>query len=223
MMNSRFGTEFFNHFDQGTEAWHEMRFGRIGGSTSKSLHVKGDTLLNNLMAAQMEPFEMEDSFQNAAMARGNELEPEARKAAGMYLGLDFEELGYAVSDKCDLLGFSPDGITEDLRDVIEIKCPSAAVHTKYVREGIVPLDYAHQVVHAFTVIPDVERVHFVSFRPECSIPLFVKTVHVSDYIDIGTPAKPNLQLIDYLVAEKIALAKSLQDRIFDEISRVNSI
>ena len=52
---------------QGTIEWHECRFRKIGGSTSKQLFVKSDTLKIDLVGRMLEDFEDEDSYTSADM------------------------------------------------------------------------------------------------------------------------------------------------------------
>jgi len=84
----------------------------------------------------------EDSYQNDAMKRGIELEPEARLCYELMTGNTVTQVGLCMADK----GYacSPDGlIGED--GGMEIKCPSLAVHTMYLYENKLPTDYFQQV------------------------------------------------------------------------------
>ena len=61
---------------QQSAEWLEIKYGKIGGSTSKGLRVKTDTLMLKLLACRCEDFELEeDGYQSSDMQRGNELEP----------------------------------------------------------------------------------------------------------------------------------------------------
>lgn len=191
------------HWDiiQGTEDWHKIRYGKIGGSTSKGLLVDSDTLLDEILSSRLEAFELDDdSYVNSDMARGNELEPLARQRVSEYTGLDFLECGWLQCEDVSILGISPDGITKDLRFACEIKCPSAKKHTNTIRAGVTPLDHVNQVVHNFTVNPTLEVLYFVSFRPESKYPLFVTKTDRETKINLGTKAKPVIKTVNEWVA-----------------------
>ncbi|MEG7750696.1 YqaJ viral recombinase family protein, partial [Listeria monocytogenes] len=70
-----------------------------------------------------EDFEFEaDTFESDAMQRGNDLEPFAREYLNKYTGLEFKQTGWLQSEENELLGISPDGITDCNRFSCEIKC-----------------------------------------------------------------------------------------------------
>src|ERR1700693_1039259 len=139
---------------QGTEEWFALKYGKVGGSTSKGLFVPSDTLLLELLAESTEPFVMEDdSYENADMIRGKELEPFARSESEKYTGLKFTVPGWMQSLSIPILGISPDGITEDLTTTLEIKCPGAKKHISTVYANEIPSDNIHQSLHYFTVNP----------------------------------------------------------------------
>jgi len=182
------------HWDiiQGTAEWHQIRNGKIGGSTAYGLFVKSDTLLNDLVAARLEPFEIDEDggYENSAIRRGNELEPLARRELSAYTGYDFQECGWLQSEFNELLGISPDGITKDMKFMCEIKCPGRKEHLETLRGKVIPLKHLDQVVHNFTVNDDLEKVFFCSFRPECEYPLFVKSADRETMVNLGTKSKP---------------------------------
>lgn len=187
------------HWDiiQGSLAWHKIRYGKIGGTSSKGLFVDSDTLLDEIISAMLEPFELEDTgYASDAMERGNELEPLARLRLSEYAGIQFDECGWLQCDDNELLGISPDGINNTLTIDCEIKCPSRKKHTQTLRGGIIPLEHNHQIVHSFTVNQNLDRKYFASFRPECKHSLFVKMVSRHDLLNLGTKAKPVSKTID---------------------------
>lgn len=207
--------------EQRSEEWHALRVCKIGGSTSSQLHVKSDTLLEQLLAEMCEPYYHEDSYISDAMQRGIDLEPYGVQAASEYTGVKFNQCGWIQSDECELMGISPDAISEDETEIIELKCPSAKVHISYIRGGIVPLDHIDQVVQAFAVHPKLKKVHFASFRPECVKPLFVKTVSREDLVNVGTKAKPVMSTIADYATVKMELAKQLKERLRKEYEAIS--
>jgi len=71
---------------QGSIEWLEMRWGKIGGTASKGLHTKGDTLFIDLLSQHLEEFEPGDSYKSEAMELGNDLEPFAIEYVEKYTG-----------------------------------------------------------------------------------------------------------------------------------------
>lgn len=207
---------------QGTEEWHRIRWGKIGGTSSSQLHTKTDTLLNRLVAQRMEEYDpTEDGFTSNAMERGHELEPFARKAASEYTGIQFNEVGWIEHDSISILGMSPDGLSEDETVVLEIKCPGLENHIRYIREDIIPSAYMDQVISPFAISDNVEAVYFCSFRPECSKPLFIKKVTRGTEVNVGTVARPVMMTVGTRALEKMALASALEQQVKTEVERIN--
>lgn len=207
--------------EQRTEEWHRLRYGKIGGTGSKSLHVKGKTQLYELVACRMEEFALEESGTGKAAQDGIDKEPEAFAAAIRYTKLKFKEYGWLESEEIPLLGYSPDGLTKNYKDGLEIKSPTAKVHIKYLDLDQIPPEYTDQIAHAFTVNNKLERMHFMSFRPECLVPLFVKTVTRKDELNFGTEARPKNQTISEMVTLKKELAKELEKEIVQTITKIS--
>lgn len=190
--------------EQGTENWFRIKYGKVGGSTSKGLFVPSDTLLLELLAEMTEPFVLDDdTYESADMTRGKELEPYARLEGEKYAGVKFLVPGWLQCEEIPLLGISPDGITKDETFTIEIKCPGAKRHIETVYNNEIPRDNIHQSLHYFTVNPKCEKHLFVSFRPESNYPFWPKILTLDSVIDLGTKAKPNCKKI----SEWIGVAK----------------
>lgn len=177
--------------EQGTPDWFELKYGKVGGSTSKGLFVPSDTLLLELLAEMTEPFVLDDdSYESADMTRGKELEPYAILEGEKYAGVKFLVPGWLQCEEIPILGISPDGITLDETFTIEIKCPGAKRHIETVYNNEIPKDNIHQSLHYFTVNPKCEKHLFVSFRPESNYPFWPKMLTLDSIIDLGTKAKP---------------------------------
>ena len=58
--------------DQKSLEWFEVKWGKVGGTLSKGLHTKGDTLFIDLLSQHIEEFEPSDSFENEHTKRGND-------------------------------------------------------------------------------------------------------------------------------------------------------
>lgn len=101
-----------------------------------------------------------ETFSNAAMQRGTELEPMARLAYEDKTGNLVIESGFW---KDGWLGASPDGLIND-DGLLEIKCPSLATHLEYLKSGF-PSTYQPQVQMQLWVTGR-KWCDFVSYAPE---------------------------------------------------------
>lgn len=208
--------------EQGSIEWHEARYRKIGGSASKGLFVKTDTQLIELIAEHLEDFEDVDNFQTFDMQRGTELEPYALEELKKYTGIEFKSAGWLQSEEVEILGISPDGISDDDRFSCEIKCPAKKKHTETILNDEIPLDNLHQCIHYFTVNPKLDKHYFCSFRPENNIkPLFVKELTRDSVVNLGTKAKPVLKTVQEWTEIAIQEAKKLEEQIKTEIEKLN--
>ena len=213
--------KFHYDIEQRTEAWFRIKYGKVGGTTSSQLHSKDDTLLNKLIAWKLEEFDptADNGFTSPDMQRGIDLEPDAIAEVSTYSGIDFIDIGWIQSD-IPIIGISPDAVSEDGDNQAEVKCPSAPEHIKYLRGKEVPAKYAHQVVHAFAVNPNLKANWFASYRPECEIPLFVKKVTPIDMINLGTEKTPKMVNVAVAASEKRELARKLIQRTDETIEEM---
>jgi len=199
---------------QGTQEWFEVRYRKIGGSTSKGLFTPTETLMLELLAEFMEDFEMEDTYQSSDMVRGSELEPYAIEELNKYTGHTFNSTGWLQCEEIPLLGISPDGITDDDRFSCEVKCPAKKRHAETILNDEIPLDNLHQCIHYFTVNPKLEKHYFASFRPENQYKaLFVKELTRDSIVNLGTKAKPVLKTVNEWTQIAKANAIELQKQI----------
>ena len=209
-----------NHKDiiQKSEAWHELKHGKIGGTLSKGLFTKGDTLFIDILSQRIDPFNAFDEdeamggYETGSMARGNDLEPLAGEYISEYTGLTFVDSGWLQSEQNELLGISPDGITEDETVSFEAKCPNRKKHTETLLNNEIPLDNINQCVHYFTVNSKLEKLYFISFRPE-SIRHFIKCLTLDSPVNMGTKAKPVIKK----VSEWVKLAHENADLLLAKI------
>lgn len=203
---------------QGTPEWHEVRYGKIGGSSAKRLFVKTNLLEMDLLACASEPYQEdeEEGYQSADMIRGTELEPEARKEAIKYTGIQFNEVGW-IQSAISLLGISPDGISDDLKSMLEIKCPGARNHLMAVLANEIPDEHIDQCVHNFTVNPHLETLYFVSYRPEAIKPFFIKEMTKDTMINTGTKAKPVMRTVKSVAEDARQIAMDLESNITNHL------
>jgi hypothetical protein len=204
---------------QRTNDWYAVKYRKVGGTLAKGLFIKSDTLFIDILSQYLEAFELPyEGFMNAEMMRGIELEPIAVQVLSDQVGVKFIECGWLESQECSMLGISPDGISSDLNIACEIKCPSAKKHTEYMVLGNeIPSEYVHQCLHYFTVNPNLEKLYFMSYRPESLYPIHIVELTCESILNIGTTAKPVLKSIAELKTEALNLALQLETKIKDKL------
>ena len=153
--------------EQQTPEWYKARAGIPSASnfdmivTSKGEPSKQAQKYMYRLAGERITGIPEETYQNAAMARGVELEAEARSYYELTTGQTVEQVGFFVHD--DGFGCSPDGLVgED--GLIEIKCPSMAVHVGYLLDNKVPTDYFQQT-QGQLLVTGRKWLDFISYYP----------------------------------------------------------
>ena len=204
---------------QRTDEWFEIKHGKIGGTRSG---VQEKTLLPEIVAELTEPFYGGDEgFTSFAMQRGIDLEPLARETLEAELFIQFNECGWLQSDENDLIGISPDGITQDETIMCEIKCPSAKKHMEQVLSKDILPEYVDQLIHAFVVNDKLEKHYFVSFRPEnTKKPLWYRELTLISEVNIGTIAKPVMSIIGRQVEIRKEAFKSFKVKVYETIESI---
>lgn len=197
-------------------AWFELKWGKIGGTLSTGLFVDSETLMIDLLSQRTEQCVVEeDGFISKDMERGNELEPLARIYLEKYYGIKFNETGWLQSEENELLGISPDGISECETMACEIKCFGRKQHMTTLLEQEIPKKHIHQVIHYFTVNPKLEKLFFIAFRPEA--PKHFQTIITKQsVVDIGTKAKPK----QFTINELVDISKKEADCLLQKIKEV---
>jgi len=76
----------------------------------------------------------QETFTNAAMERGTELEPLARAAYEAQTGAIVEEVGFIQHPTIEMAGASPDGLVGS-DGLIEIKVPNSSTHIENILSG----------------------------------------------------------------------------------------
>ena len=202
----------YKELEQKSLEWHEMKWGKIGGTLSKGLFIKSDTLLIEILSQRLEDFEMGNDFESDAMAHGNEFEPFAIEWVESYTGFKFERTGWLQSEENELLGISPDAISEDETTCCEVKCFGRKKHTEVILTNEIPLDNLNQLLHYFTVNPKLQKLYYCAFRSE-SVKNFIKELTPDSEINLGTKAKPIIKPI----SEWVKIAKAEADLLLEQI------
>ena len=113
----------------------------------------------------------EETYQSAAMLRGVEMEQEAKNFYSMVNDVPIQQVGFCVGEPDIEYGCSPDGLVGD-NGMVEIKCPSLAVHVGYLLNGELPVDYVQQV-QGELLVTGREWNDFISYYPGIK-PLIVR-------------------------------------------------
>jgi len=96
-----------------------------------------------------------------SIEQGEILETEAKPFFELETGRRIENVGFIHTDDWKA-GCSPDGLLEN-DNGIEIKCPAAHTHVKYLVEGRLPKDHAAQV-HGSMYVTGRPKWTFMSYR-----------------------------------------------------------
>lgn len=121
------------HLEDGSAnpAWLAARAGKFTGSRFADLMARTKSGPSTSRANLLTKLALEritgqcvETFTNAAMARGAQLEPKARSAYEAKKEVLVEEVGFCESAEMGCVGVSPDGLVGS-DGLVEIKCPSA--------------------------------------------------------------------------------------------------
>jgi putative phage-type endonuclease len=175
---------------QGSEAWHQMRLGKVTASRVADLLAKtktgpsasrGNYLIE--LALQRVTKTIEESYTNAAMEWGTQTEPQARVAYEVKTGNFVDQVAFIDHPTIAGFGCSPDGIVA-ADGLIEIKCPNSATHWSYIKANEPPNKYFIQM-QAQMAVTGAKWCDFVSFdprMPERSQLLVVRVMRDPEYI-----------------------------------------
>ena len=173
--------------EQRSPEWFEARLGVPTSSNfAKIITMSGkpSTQSKNYMyklAGEKVSKVIEDSYQNAAMARGIELEDEARQMYQIVSGNAVEEVGFCITEGDMICGASPDGLMGD-DGLIEIKCPAVHTHVGYLMDNKLPSEYFQQV-QGQLLVTGRKYCDFVSYFPGIK-PLIIKVERDEDFLKL---------------------------------------
>ena len=201
--------------EQGSDAWKNMRCGRVTASRITDVTAKiktGESADRRNYRAQIvteiltgEP--AADGFTNEAMRWGTEQEPFARAAYEVLTGCMVDQVGMVLHPTIARAAASPDGLVGD-DGLVEIKCPNTATHLDYLLAGVVPAKYQPQMLWQMACC-ERDWCDFVSFDPRLPdhLQLFVKRFHRDDVrIDaITSEVESFLREVDQMLAKLEAI------------------
>lgn len=170
--------------EQGSQEWLEWRKGGIGASEAGIICGSLPEAWDGLFAyTKRKTHGTEKFFSEEArirIKRGQDMEEEARQAYARLTGNQVEAV-CIIHPEHEYLRASLDGITSDLKTVVEIKCSGKNVYDK-VSIGKIPDYYYSQLQHQLAVVPCAERSHFWMYNPELGKPLLFDVPRDEDYI-----------------------------------------
>lgn len=144
--------------EQGSKEWLSLRNNKIGASDAPIIMGMSPwTTPFQLWQIKMGLLQIPD---NTAMKRGRDLEEQARQKF-------IEKVGYevfptvALHDSIEFMMASFDGISNDGKSIVEIKCPGREDHEKAM-DGVIPEKYIPQLQHQME-IAQVECMFYFSY------------------------------------------------------------
>jgi hypothetical protein len=178
--------------EQGTPEWLELRKGKFTASIAKKLltptakvstQFRGE--MGRIIAETLNLQPPEPHIETYWMARGSELEEEARDWFTVDTGLAVSEIGFIESDS-HLVGCSPDGLVtgavKGLTETIplELKVPKPSTHITWLIKGELPPEHLGQV-HFAMAVTGAPFAYFMSYSPDIT-PLIIR-VERDDYTE----------------------------------------
>ena len=159
----------FQDIKQNTDAWLELRKGKVTASRVADVMAKTKTGVSasraNYMielALQRVTGVIEPSYKNDAMQWGTDNEQTARTAFEVAHNVFVDQVAFVDHPTIKDFGCSPDGVIGD--SLLELKCPyQSAVHWSYFKDGC-PSKYYTQI-QAQMSCTGAKSVWFVSFDP----------------------------------------------------------
>lgn len=155
---------------QGSDEWLASRLGRPSASQfSKLITTSGkpsgsaskyiDQMVIERLSGESTPH-----FQSEHMARGNDLEPEARDYYELMTGNTVVEVGFILDDS-EEFGCSPDGLVgED--NGLEIKCPAENTMLSYIEDPMKGVKRYWQQIQGCMMITGRSTWDFLAYHPE---------------------------------------------------------
>lgn len=160
--------------EQGSFEWVNLRSGRFTATDAGELYTNKKGL--ETVALEKATYRLTqvpaDMFCTPAMARGKELEPQARATYKQVTGQEVREVGFCVYD--DYVGCSPDGLVGE-EGLIEIKCKTGAHHLfAVINNWIDPKHYGQMQFQM--LVTGREWCDYVLFNPDFPNPIYIQTV-----------------------------------------------
>lgn len=159
--------EVFDEVEQGTEEWKKLRIGICTASRFGVMLRNGDastrTDLLNTMAGEILSGEPAETFQNGAMRRGQEMEPEAREHYARTNFAVIRRVGFVRRALPNglVVGCSPDSLVGD-DGALEIKTMAPSLLVAQMIRGTPPVAHRAQL-HGTLWVTDREWIDLQLF------------------------------------------------------------
>ena len=156
--------------EQGSDAWHQLRLGKVTASRVADILAKTKTgpsasRQNYLieLALQRTTGIIVESYSNAAMEWGVQNEQNARVLYEITTNNFVDTVAFVDHPSISWFGCSPDGLVSD-GGLMEIKCPNSTTHWEYFKSNKPPQKYVIQM-QAQMACTGRDWCDFVSFDP----------------------------------------------------------
>lgn len=187
--------------DQRSDTWFEQRLGKITASkvadvmakTKSGYSASRDNYMAQLVCERLTGTR-EESYCNAAMQRGTDLEPQARAMYEFHTGHTVIETGFEPHPTIADCGASPDGLVGD-DGLVEIKVPNTATHIKTLRGGGIDDRYVKQM-HLQMLCTGRKWCDFVSFDDRLPEPMQLHIERVA--LDAELAAEMEAEIAKFL-------------------------
>lgn len=174
-----------HNVEQGTPEWFAARLGiptasefsKIITATGKPSAQANDYSLT-LVAERMLGHEVEKWQGNMWTERGKELEQEAADYYELTTGAELQKVGFVTND-AGTAGCSPDRLVGD-DGLLEIKCPAAHTHLKYMLDKKLDTAYMPQL-QGQLFVTGRQWVDIISYYPELK-PVIIRVARNENYI-----------------------------------------
>jgi putative phage-type endonuclease len=173
--------------EQGSADWFAERLGKVTASRVADVIAKTKTGWGAMRANYMAQLVAErltgniaESFTNAAMQWGTDMEPEARATYEFFTNATVEPASFVKHPTIGDTGASPDGYV-GADGLVEIKCPITATHIETLLSGSVAGKYVTQIQWQLACTGR-QWADFVSFDPRmpATMSTFIKRVPRDD-------------------------------------------
>jgi putative phage-type endonuclease len=198
------------NIEQCSEAWFNIRLGRVTGTSFKDLMAKKETaayrnLIADIAAEKITGLsEDADNYESEWMTRGKELEPIAANYYSELFDIELEQTGFVTFETdnkyFNWCGVSPDRLIKNT-GILEIKCPKRSTHWYYLQSEKLPSEYYWQVMGQLFVT-GADYCDFMSFYPDLK-PFIIQVLpdkkafeQIEKELDILIE-KVNLQISNY--------------------------
>lgn len=179
--------EIITDIEQGSEEWHELRYGWVTASKFKDVMASGrggaesktrKAYMLQLAAECLSDMRVE-TYTNEYMEWGTQAEPQARSMYEFESGNRVDQVAF-IRHGTLKVGCSPDGLIGD-GGMIEIKCPKSTTQIETFLSGDMPSQHKPQVQGQLWV-SGREWCDFLSFDPRINgkAGYFLKRVHRDD-------------------------------------------